>query len=941
MITLAVLGLGLYQNLETCGDLKSAYNSEKCCRKSNTKPISPLRHGKQTFDTQPSEDGDYDIVIAGGGTGSLAYAYSLARASHVSGKRLKIKMLDAGRMIHPLLYRCSYSIDGVSKHRYISYNWPAFMDVWLTAYGRWGVGDENSDRMPTNSFLSMPAFLDDQFVARIRKHLDNFRDGIGPLRVEDFPEIEIDLRLTDGTVKFKGPILALLNDAMGDPGMQTFLTTGFPPGGMEDHFYYTAVHNTGDASKTLKYPRGKTLGGSSVVNVGVHYGLTRQYLERLCTMLKDTAWCGAEFERMFTEALVANDCECMKHDSCTQPVLAQCLDEFETPENFLNLIEKMEVATNMPPSRDSSEFILQNDFDLARRFKSTIGVRSHNRWSKAHSTSADTIASMLANGIRVCFVPHKNPLILSEKVLPAELNCGVPETSENSILHIQTGAFITGLTFDEVHGVPRVTGVEYVHEEDQDRPDQNRISRNVNTTCTASNNLYGTGRDNTNDCMNREYGLETRGTLTDEEWHEVKQRTATSTGYLMGRGFDGANGRYMKHQRQIPNERETLPALKKVNLERAKMEVVLGMGAPGTTALLMRSGIADQAESRRLGVEPVANLPVGRMSDNFEFYFAPMPHKPLSTVSLIVGLLNRIAATGMDNFNTTYVGAELSKTQAPGLTIRPRPCSNGRYEQNLHHVGPLPSGVASHLYSAYQSPAPFLLVGGLPVVTDVMLFEMCSSDDARQNTGMLKLYNAHPMGKIEWFNTYSHTPERCQCQFEAIHQWTQIMEETYQVRFESLAYTIRQTSINKFIKNMDENALLGTGTADISQEDLDKYFDDNTNPIIAGYRGADTNMEDFCPLLQTSSSGHHIQGGAIMGPADDDTSVTNSRGKVYNVKNLRIADMSMLPLSPDGNPWVSLYQLSGGIGYFAAMDLLNLSVDDLSFLEERPTNRYF
>jgi len=69
--------------------------------------------------------------------------------------------------------------------------------------------------------------------------------------------------------------------------------------------------------------------------------------------------------------------------------------------------------------------------------------------------------------------------------------------------------------------------------------------------------------------------------------------------------------------------------------------------------------------------------------------------------------------------------------------------------------------------------------------------------------------------------------------------------------------------------------------------------------------------------------------------------VTNSRGKVYNVHNLRAVDMSVLPIAPDGNPWASLYQLSAGLGYFAAMELLQLTKEDLGELETRPRERYY
>ena len=68
------------------------------------------------------------------------------------------------------------------------------------------------------------------------------------------------------------------------------------------------------------------------------------------------------------------------------------------------------------------------------------------------------------------------------------------------------------------------------------------------------------------------------------------------------------------------------------------------------------------------------------------------------------------------------------------------------------------------------------------------------------------------------------------------------------------------------------------------------------------------------------NSGHHIQGGAIMGHPADDAAVTDSRGKVFNVHNLRVVDIAALPIAPDGNPWVSVWQLGNLMGSFAAQE---------------------
>ncbi|KAL8711185.1 MAG: hypothetical protein Q9220_004330 [cf. Caloplaca sp. 1 TL-2023] len=55
---------------------------------------------------------------------------------------------------------------------------------------------------------------------------------------------------------------------------------------------------------------------------------------------------------------------------------------------------------------------------------------------------------------------------------------------------------------------------------------------------------------------------------------------------------------------------------------------------------------------------------------------------------------------------------------------------------------------------------------------------------------------------------------------------------------------------------------------------------------------------------------HHAACTCAMGKPDDPQAVVDSRGKVYGVKRLRVADISVFPLLPPGHPQASVYMLA-------------------------------
>lgn len=904
----------------------------------------PSQQKKRTLAAKPVPDAEYDFVLAGAGTGGLGYAGRIA----ATGK--KILVLEAGRFLHPYLKPVTFTIDDVPHRRMLPINWPALADAWLASYNGWGVDDEYESVQVGNAVFNTFAFVPKvEVVAILRSLLAKLQDSTEPMPLQSIEDVTVTLQNADKSVNstFVGNPIALLDDVHSDVRLNQFIG-GY--GSSEDSFYYDGYYTNGPDNKLQNYPRGKTVGGSSVTNAQVHYGLTKQFMNKMSSLLRDKDWKGDDAINLVKGSnTITCDPACLGpnrtvKNECRGPVFGMCMSPWPTLQTQGHDDYNQFYEDYLGRFGEADESIYMSDWDHNRRLRSKISTRSENPFSGTRSSSADAIANVIGLGIGVCFFPHPtNKLILSEQVLPDEYNCNKPETRSTAKLQIRTGTLVTGLTFDEVEGNSRATGVEWVYEGDQERPDQNRFYNNVARVCKAANNLYGVGKDNTSDCLNRGYQFESNidassgQPLTDAQWQTVRSRAATADGVIRSLGTKNLeDGRYAPYQVNVPQDVAELPPLKNVQRAQAKVEVALGMGAPGTTATLMRSGISKADESRRLMTTLRADLPVGKMSNNYELLFQPMvknlthPH----VANFWADAAAQSSTENRDSFDRSYMKrSEINKTDGFFnerefgfiFRIHPRKCSNRRYEINAHHYRTSYSGFSNTIYTTRATESTTLFVnaetGGL-VVAPGFVPELSgeSNDDVRQNTAVMKLRNSHPLSKIGWMNYQSLNEERCQCFFEAIDGFMKQLDENFpDVGFESLAYTKRLKSINEFLVGFDA---AGTGSAVISQAALNEYFDDVKNPIIAGYRGpkGETDPQEFCALSTLAVGGHHIQGGAIMGRPTDDAAVTDSKGKVYNVHNLRVVDISTLPLAPDGNPWVTVFQLGNLMALFAAQE---------------------
>ena len=74
-------------------------------------------------------------------------------------------------------------------------------------------------------------------------------------------------------------------------------------------------------------------------------------------------------------------------------------------------------------------------------------------------------------------------------------------------------------------------------------------------------------------------------------------------------------------------------------------------------------------------------------------------------------------------------------------------------------------------------------------------------------------------------------------------------------------------------------------------------------------------------IRRNSATGAHPSCTARMGPADDEFAVCDDLGFVHGVRNLRIADASMMPRVPSANTNIPTIMIGERIGEWAREDL--------------------
>lgn len=179
----------------------------------------------------------------------------------------------------------------------------------------------------------------------------------------------------------------------------------------------------------------------------------------------------------------------------------------------------------------------------------------------------------------------------------------------------------------------------------------------------------------------------------------------------------------------------------------------------------------------------------------------------------------------------------------------------------------------------------------------------------------------HPLGKIfQSVDLQSYDTASLKALYEACKSWLKANPD-----LEWMTGTVRRRSLLDFAEryiSTDDSIEMNdqiTGVVVVTAENLDRYFNDTENPIVYGLR-QNMSFTDFVKEVVTETVwGHHINGGAVMGKPDEDYSVTDGRGRVYNVKGLRVVDYS-LGYETFGNPWVAVAQVASVLAHFTLKD---------------------
>ena len=1051
----------------TCGGLKDTYGAESCCTSDSAKPLeAPLAPTKRAYvpqtDYTARAEGDYDFVVAGGGTGGIALATRLAQLNLVDGQDVTVGLFEAGRWLEPATEKVPYTLTCLKEGAVVTHtmdawvpqNWLAAVDAYLKAYVRW-MADAKGD-----PFLLIPAafgtygFLPpNELQTQITNLTDLYKTNKSHYGlVENHPEITFEMQGSaiwdeKGNCTYQGRLMGLLPSPWTDVNHNAL----FAYTGSEDLFFHEAKYQSDhDRNNAQNYPRGKTLGGSGVVNAAVHYGLTRDYLAEIAEDLDDAWWASAEVEAVVNASVARCDCQgaACNAPAASSPMVGASLaekirdamhsdgsnvyEDKDTASYVMNgaLSQNYTVAMYPLPA-DMSERRCMDSFSRAERFNMNVRTRSWNRWRNHRTTPSDALINLINSGVHVCFHPHpSNELILSEHVLRPEQNCARPE-GQGAKLHIYTGTYVTKFVVDDDgDDVPRVKGIEYVYEEEQERPDQNRME--PQGPCSprplagglVSGSLYGNGNDNTADCVNRDLSgvLSVRVDFTTgaqdvmdmDAIRAMYAATTAANGPITATGVLGQKSTVFGQPVQYGASRKSRElsdtsgglnfALTNIKRATAKRTVISGLGSPQTTKTLLKSGFGPTTLSKRIGVTPRADLPVGdTLTDNSENFimletsvavaFDELPHlRATATESYMRGnmgdnegdplssyLVNLTDDTGMiqypngfgdllmtyfDEFNDTQHYHSNLHIGAGSITavLGSRLYTNRHKETNAFFPAIVPDWYAAH--STYGSFHPYVLfvdpgqrAGLMTVIADIMhetgdeqgaarvrdyvqrdqvdflaaefakhfrflgfflsVAEVSGGTDARHGNMRLTVQNAHPFEKVVWSADRGWlTIERC--------REMRAQVDLVQGEFEAIIGVPGESSVHSYTRRerpMDQYSQSTTATnmPIISRTNYRLYRNRTLNPVTQEYK-RDMSDEDFCDLYAHHVSGHHIQGGVLGGKPTDKWAASDSRGRLYDTKGLVLSDLSWVPRSPDGNPWVSIFSLGNVFAYNLAKD---------------------
>jgi choline dehydrogenase-like flavoprotein len=329
-------------------------------------------------------------------------------------------------------------------------------------------------------------------------------------------------------------------------------------------------------------------------------------------------------------------------------------------------------------------------------------------------------------------------------------------------------------------------------------------------------------------------------------------------------------------------------AKKNVKKVYASKEVIICGGFVNSPQLLMLSGIGDQNELMNVGITPIKHLPgVGKnLVDNLEVFvlwksetICPVPSVTLAAKStpskeypeyeIVLNIFVTQALQSGDPFNQKCWA---STKNIPDIA---QPFVNN----NVNNI--LIDGTQSNPVTTYEpiTVSPMYVMGGL-----------IEKGDDNYSRGYLRLVSNDPTVPPYIVANYMIDDRD--------------LEDFYNVMMNNFFPILLNLKTSDPTTNYFE-MLLDPAPYDILNDGVTDFTD-----------LSQINEQKLREFLKRRCGGHHAGGTCKMGVSSDPMAVVDQNCKVYGVNNLRVCDMSIVPISirwPNSNVYIMAEKLSSDI----------------------------
>nr|CAI5856112.1 unnamed protein product [Callosobruchus analis] len=332
----------------------------------------------------------------------------------------------------------------------------------------------------------------------------------------------------------------------------------------------------------------------------------------------------------------------------------------------------------------------------------------------------------------------------------------------------------------------------------------------------------------------------------------------------------------------------------------AKKEVILSSGVMNSPKILMLSGIGPKETLKEFDIPLIKNLPVGKIMYDHLFFPNLMftVNKPI-TLTVLPFLVPQTYVdhltygSGPQGFCLAevmqYINTNVTNTSNPHpdaadieyMVTGGSPVSDFGF--NARRYLNIPQQLYDIVWKPYEHTPVFMVI---PVLLHP------------KSKGHMTLLSKDPAESPLFFPNYFTDPEN-----HDIKVFIASIREAQRI--------VKSPALQKFDAKIVDIPIPGTyftTTSGVPQGTRAATF---YELIIAGCEqyGFDTDEYWECAVRTIISSIYHQTSTCKMGPKGDPEAVVNPYLQVYGVKNLRVADISILPVTISGHPMASAYMI--------------------------------